>query len=144
MHHLDLQIHRGIDQRDQFAGVFLLVERNGSLPGGQLGAPFFDLLGQGVECLLSFGQLGLVMTGGNADGFDVSCGHEPAIFKVVREWSAFFTTTDVLQDFAATFNAPNDTMLRKVLGHYGNFRSICDIRPGVANALPLTERHPDN
>jgi hypothetical protein len=81
MHHLDLQILRGIDQRQHFAGVFMLVGRNGRLPGGQSGALFFNLLDQCVECLLPFGQFRLVVAGDDGDGLDASRGHELTFFE---------------------------------------------------------------
>jgi hypothetical protein len=89
VHHLDLQLHRVLDQRNQLADVCSLVRRNGRLPGSQPGTALLDLLDQRVECFLPFGQAGLIMAGGDADGPDASPGHVLTSFKKKRGARAF-------------------------------------------------------
>lgn len=75
MNHPDLPIHQVIYQRQQFAGVFLLVAKNGGFPVSQLGAFFFNLFDQFIECLLSFGQFGLVVSADYSNDLQMSFSH---------------------------------------------------------------------
>ena len=76
MQKLNLLIHQVFNQRQQFTGVFLLVERDGGFPVSQLGALSLNLFYQLVEGLLSFGKLGLVVAGDHGDGLEMSSGHD--------------------------------------------------------------------
>jgi hypothetical protein len=67
----------------------------------------FNLFDQGVECLLAFGQWGLVLAGGDADGLDVGSGHGCAVgllsFDSTMGHMAIVRVIDAFPQFLAYF-----------------------------------------
>lgn len=67
MHHLDLQIGRGLLKGQVLIDVSLLTGRRDGFPGTQPHAALLDLLDQRVERLLPFRQRGSVVVARDGD-----------------------------------------------------------------------------
>src|SRR5450830_1836694 len=76
LQHLVAQVSGSLLQRYDFMLILLMKGWNGGIPLTEAHTPFFDLLKQGIERILSFRQGRLVVFGSNADAAELGLGHD--------------------------------------------------------------------